>query len=122
MWSRPGQRPTRVVQGPQDPQLVHGVEHVVLRRGVHEVEEQQVLDPQGFEQQHHVGQVGPLNLWDGGGQHLILEGALGVQPGWTEEERGRDGVRANNLADTFFLNAQMLHRVTGLEMLSSPPG
>lgn len=45
------------------------------------MEEQQVLDPQRLEQQHHVGQVGPLDLWDGGGEHLVLVGALGVEPG-----------------------------------------
>jgi len=79
--------PTGVVQGPQDPQLVHGVEHVVLGRRVHEVEEQQVLHAQRLEQQHHVGQVGPLDLRDGGGQHLVLVGALRVQP--VQEDRGR---------------------------------
>lgn len=71
---------TCVVQGSEDPELIHGVEHVVLRRRVHEVELQQVLHPQGLEQQHHVGQVGPLDLRHRGGQELILIGALGVEP------------------------------------------
>ena len=70
---------TCVVQGPKDPELVHGVEHVVLRGWVHEVELQQVLHPQGLEQQHHVGQVGPLDLGHRGGQELVLVGTLGVE-------------------------------------------
>lgn len=44
------------------------------------MELQQVLHPQGLEQQHHVGQVGPLDLGHRGGQELILVGALGVEP------------------------------------------
>lgn len=78
----PGSRghSTCVVQGSKDPELIHGVEHVVLRGRVHEVELQQVLHPQGLEQQHHIGQVGPLDLGHRGGQELILVGALGVEP------------------------------------------
>ena len=80
--------PTCVVQRPQDPQLVHGVEHVVLGGRVHEVKEQQVLHAQRLEQQHHVGQVGPLDLRYGGGQHLVLIGTLRVQPvGQGERDR-----------------------------------
>jgi hypothetical protein len=44
------------------------------------VELQQVLYPEGLEQQHHIGQVGPLNLRHCGGQELIFVGALCVQP------------------------------------------
>lgn len=69
---------TRVVQSTEDPQLVHGVEHVVFRWRIHEVEEQQVLHAQRLQQQHHVSQVCALDLRDGGGQHLVLEGALSV--------------------------------------------
>lgn len=83
----PAPSATCVVQGPQDPQLVHGVEHVVLRWGVHEVELQQVLHAQRLEQKHHVGQVGALDLGDGGGQQLILVRTLGVQPAAKSERR-----------------------------------
>lgn len=76
----PPSLPTCVVERSQDPELVHGVEHVVFRGRVHEVEEQQILDTQRLEQQYHVGQIGPLDLWDGGHQHLIFIGTLGVQP------------------------------------------
>lgn len=72
---------TCVVQGPKDPELIHGVEHVVFWGWVHEVELQQVLHPKGLEQQHHVGQVGPLDLGHRGGQEFILVGTLRVQPG-----------------------------------------
>lgn len=44
------------------------------------MELQEVLHPQGLEQQHHVGQVGPLDLGHRGGQELILIGALCVEP------------------------------------------
>lgn len=70
---------TCVVQGSEYPELIHGVEHVVLRGWVHEVELQQVLDSQGLEQQHHVGQVGPLDLGHRSGQELIFVGALRVE-------------------------------------------
>lgn len=51
------------------------------------MELQQVLHTEGLEQQHHVGQVGPLDLGHRGGQELILVGALGIQPA-REETRG----------------------------------
>lgn len=69
---------TCVIKRSQDPQLVHGVQHVVFRRRVHEVEEQEILNSQGLEQQHNIGQVSALDLWDGGGEHFILEGTLSV--------------------------------------------
>ena len=50
-----------------------------LRRGVHEVELQQVLHSQRLEQQDHVGEVRPLYLWDRRLEHLGLVGRLGVQ-------------------------------------------
>lgn len=53
------------------------------------MEEQQVLDAQRLEQQHHVGQVGPLDLRDGGRQHLVLIGTLSVQPAGRQTVRGR---------------------------------
>ena len=40
--------------------LIHRVEDVLLRRGVHEVELEEVLHTERLEEQHHVGQVGPL--------------------------------------------------------------
>lgn len=44
------------------------------------MELQQVLHPQGLEQQHHVGKVGPLDLRHSGSQELILVSALCVEP------------------------------------------
>lgn len=82
---------TCVVQRSQDPQLVHGVEHVVFRWWIHEVEEEQILNAKRLQQQDYVGQVGPLDLWDGARQHLILIGALSVEPerrGGTRTETG----------------------------------
>lgn len=72
--------PTCVVQSSQDPELVHGVEHVVLGWWIHEVKEEQILNTQRLQQQDYIGQVGPLDLWYGGSQHLVLIGALSVQP------------------------------------------
>lgn len=43
-----------VVKCPQDPELVHRVENVCLWWGIHEVELQQVIDSQRFQQQHDV--------------------------------------------------------------------
>ena len=47
---------------------------------VHEVELQEVLDSEGLEQQHHVGEVGALDLRHRGDQHLVLVCRLCVQP------------------------------------------
>lgn len=43
------------------------------------MELQQVLYPQGLEQQHHVGKVSPLDLGHGGGQELVLVSTLCVE-------------------------------------------
>ncbi len=51
--------------------LIHGVENVVLWRRIHEVELEQVLHAQGLEQEHDVGEVGALDLGDGGGEQLL---------------------------------------------------
>ena len=48
--------------------------------GVHKRKFKEVLDTQGTEQQHHVGQVGALDFRDGRLEHLKLEGCLGVHP------------------------------------------
>lgn len=77
--AHPARPHTCVIQGSEDPELIHGVEHVVLWGWVHEVKLQQVLHPQGLEQQHHVGKVGPLDLGHGGGQELVLVSALCVE-------------------------------------------
>lgn len=74
--------PTCVVQGSQDPELVHGIEHVVFRWWIHEMEEEQILNAQGLQEQYHIGQVGSLNFWYGGGKHLILICTLSVEPEW----------------------------------------
>lgn len=44
------------------------------------MKEEQILNPQRLQQQDHVGQVGPLDFRNGGCQHLIFVGALGVKP------------------------------------------
>mmetsp|Transcript_31993 Transcript_31993/g.75370 ORF Transcript_31993/g.75370 Transcript_31993/m.75370 type:complete len:202 (+) Transcript_31993:814-1419(+) len=69
----------RVAQRPEDPKLVHGVEHDLLGRGVHEVEVQQVLDAEGLEEEDDVAEVGALDLRDRVVQHLKLVGRLGVE-------------------------------------------
>ena len=63
-----------VVQRAQHPELEHGVEDVVARRRVHEVEVQQVVHVQGLEQQHHVAQVGALDLGHRHRQQLLRAG------------------------------------------------
>lgn len=50
-----------------------------LRRRVHEVEGEQVVDPQRLEQQHGVGEVGALDLRHGSRQQLLAELPLRVQ-------------------------------------------
>mmetsp|Transcript_4277 Transcript_4277/g.7890 ORF Transcript_4277/g.7890 Transcript_4277/m.7890 type:complete len:484 (+) Transcript_4277:523-1974(+) len=57
-----------VVERPQHPELVHGVQDVVLGRRVHEVELEQILHPQTLQKQHYVAQICSLDLWD-----LIVE-------------------------------------------------
>mmetsp|Transcript_9277 Transcript_9277/g.26396 ORF Transcript_9277/g.26396 Transcript_9277/m.26396 type:complete len:308 (+) Transcript_9277:2524-3447(+) len=63
---------SRVIQSPKNPQLKHGLQKVVLRRRVHEVKVQQVVDFQALQQKDHVAKVCPLNLWNVHLQHLIL--------------------------------------------------
>lgn len=46
---------TCVVQSSKDPELIHGVEHVVLRWRVHEVEEEQILHTQRLQKQDYIG-------------------------------------------------------------------
>mmetsp|Transcript_33920 Transcript_33920/g.85062 ORF Transcript_33920/g.85062 Transcript_33920/m.85062 type:complete len:319 (+) Transcript_33920:351-1307(+) len=65
-----------VVQSGEDPELVHGVEDVVLRGRVHEVKLQQVLHVEALQQQHDIAQVGALDLRHRRQQHLVAEGAL----------------------------------------------
>ena len=73
----------------EQPLLVQRAEHVqVVERGhqgvrggrVHEPKVEQVVDPHGFHLQHHAREVGALQLWHRGGQHLPLERPLRVQP------------------------------------------
>lgn len=47
--------------------------------GVHEVELEEVLYSKGLEQEHNVSQVGTLDLWDRGLQHLTPVAPLCVQ-------------------------------------------
>ena len=74
---------TCIRERPEYPQLVHGVQYVLLGGRVHEVKVQQVLHAEGLEEEHHVGQVGPLDLRHGRGQELVAILTLRVQPGET---------------------------------------
>lgn len=65
---------TCVVEGTQHPKLVHGLQDIVLWWRVHEVEVQQVLHVEALEEQHDVGQVGPLDLRNGRRQQLVPAG------------------------------------------------
>ena len=69
-----------VVQGTEAEEVLHGGDHGLNRRRVHEVEADQVVDAHRLELQHGVPQVGPLDLRHGVREHLILERRLGVQP------------------------------------------
>mmetsp|Transcript_44480 Transcript_44480/g.133023 ORF Transcript_44480/g.133023 Transcript_44480/m.133023 type:complete len:304 (-) Transcript_44480:1115-2026(-) len=73
-------QPSGVVKRAEPPQLVHAVEDVVLGRGVHEAKLKDVVNLEALEQQHCVGQVGPLDLRHRHRQHLLPVRALGVQP------------------------------------------
>ena len=45
---------TPVVESPEHPQLVHGVDEDILGRGVHEVKVQEVVHSQGLEEENDV--------------------------------------------------------------------
>ncbi len=57
---------------------------------VHEMEQQQILHSQRFEQQYDISQVGSLDLRHRGCQHLFLVLTVGVQ---TPALPGRGGRR-----------------------------
>merc|ERR1740124_1691852 len=59
--------------------LVEGGHDVVLRWWVHEVEVEEVLDAEVLEEEHDVGEVGALNLGDGGLHEFLAELAVGVE-------------------------------------------
>mmetsp|Transcript_6374 Transcript_6374/g.13907 ORF Transcript_6374/g.13907 Transcript_6374/m.13907 type:complete len:252 (+) Transcript_6374:352-1107(+) len=69
----------RVVQRAQEPELVHRVEQVILRRRVHEVKGEQVVDAERLEQQHHVAQIRALDLGHGHDKQLVVVRELGVE-------------------------------------------
>lgn len=71
---------TSVIQGVQDPQLVHGVNDVVAGGRVHPTKVENVVHFQALEQQHDVREVGPLDLGHRHGQHLVSVRCLCVQP------------------------------------------
>lgn len=68
------------------------------------MEQEQVLDPQRLQQQDHIGQVGSLDLWDGGGQHLILIGTLSVKPLWR-----RNQINFTTVEDIVLLRINLRH-------------
>ena len=76
--SEPGEQ-TLVVERTERVQLLHGRDQSLHGRGIHEVEGQQVVDPHGLQGQDGAGQIGPLDLGHGGGQHLVTVGSLRVQ-------------------------------------------
>ena len=51
-----------------------------LERRVHEVELQQILHSQRFQQQHNIWQIGTLYLWHCGNQHLTSICCLSIEP------------------------------------------
>ena len=59
--------------------MVEGGHDVVLRWWVHEVEVEveEVLDAEVLEEEHDVGEVGALNLGDGGLHEFLAELAVG---------------------------------------------
>merc|ERR1740124_1987891 len=59
--------------------LVEGGHDVVLRWWVHEVEVEEVLDAEVLEEEHDVGEVGALNLGDGGLHEFLAELAVCVE-------------------------------------------
>ena len=71
-------QPARVGQRAQHPQLIHGVRDVVLGRRVHEVEVVQILHAQLLQQQHHVAQIGSLDLGHLVPKRLVHVHVLGV--------------------------------------------
>mmetsp|Transcript_28820 Transcript_28820/g.69421 ORF Transcript_28820/g.69421 Transcript_28820/m.69421 type:complete len:282 (-) Transcript_28820:249-1094(-) len=69
-----------IVDGAQYPQLIQRRHDVILGRWIHEIEIQQVLHPQRFEQQHHVAQVRPLYFGDGRLHQFLSKLTVGVKP------------------------------------------
>ncbi len=55
-----------VIESPQGVQLLEGKDQRLMGRGVQEIEVNQIIDSQGFQHEHHVAQVGPLDLEGGG--------------------------------------------------------
>ena len=74
----PGEQ-TFIVERTERVQLLHGGDQGLHGRGVHKVEGQQVVNPHGLQRQDGAGQIGPLDLGQGGGQHLVTVGSLRVQ-------------------------------------------
>ena len=74
----PGEQ-TLVIECTERVQLLHGGDQGLHGRGVHEVEGQQVVDPHRLQGQDGAGQIGPLDLGHGGGQHLVTVGSFRVQ-------------------------------------------
>mmetsp|Transcript_37284 Transcript_37284/g.97756 ORF Transcript_37284/g.97756 Transcript_37284/m.97756 type:complete len:249 (-) Transcript_37284:1377-2123(-) len=68
-----------VVERAEREERLKGKYHCLGRRGVHKVKRNQVIDPHCLKLEQRGGQVGPLNLWDCGVQHLIPERPLSVQ-------------------------------------------
>lgn len=70
---------TLVIQGTERVQLLHGRDQRLHRRGIHEVEGQQIIDPHGLQWQHGAGQIRALDLWNICRQHFISVGTLRVE-------------------------------------------
>mmetsp|Transcript_38970 Transcript_38970/g.96642 ORF Transcript_38970/g.96642 Transcript_38970/m.96642 type:complete len:253 (+) Transcript_38970:657-1415(+) len=69
-----------VVERAERVELLERADERLRGRRVHEVEMQQVVDAEALEQQHHVAQVGALDLGDHVVLQLVEEGPLGVEP------------------------------------------
>ena len=68
-----------MIQGTQDPQLVHGVEKIVLRWRVHEVELQQVFDIERLQKEDHDREISPLDFRDVVLKQLASIDGIGVE-------------------------------------------
>lgn len=68
-----------VIEGTERVELFHGGDQRLHGRWVHEIEVDQVVDSHGFQDQHGVGKISSLYLWNRSGQHFISERVFGVE-------------------------------------------
>mmetsp|Transcript_45512 Transcript_45512/g.99125 ORF Transcript_45512/g.99125 Transcript_45512/m.99125 type:complete len:321 (+) Transcript_45512:593-1555(+) len=69
-----------VIQGTECIELLECLDQGLRGRRIHKVEMQQIIDANGLQHEHHVSQVGPLNLWCIVVVQLVLVGPFGEEP------------------------------------------